>query len=360
MAHNQLHPSNTVMREYRKGNWTVQETMILIEAKRMDDERRMKRQHQNNEHFQQSNKPTELRWKWVEDYCWRRDCLRSQNQCNDKWDNLMRDYKKIRGYQRRLGDDHENHKSSYWKIEKNERKDRNLPTSMLFQVYQALAQVVEKHAAGGSGRDAAVAVAAGADNVDDWCVLFNACIATASFASYSSYTASTAVCSANTAGGRGGDNVSGASVISCSGSDSDTSEHSDSPAKRRRISSGSDQHDHHHQRPQQQKETRTLGTNHPSTSTPMDEPSSSLAVIGSAIARSASIIVEAIRASEEKQERRHRELLRLHERRLKAEESKVETDRQGVGGLVQAINNLASSILTLVSQQNQPDQPPPS
>ncbi|KAF8412734.1 hypothetical protein HHK36_000703 [Tetracentron sinense] len=40
-------------------------------------------------------RPAELRWKWVEDYCCRNGCLRSQNQCNDKWDNLMRDYKKV-------------------------------------------------------------------------------------------------------------------------------------------------------------------------------------------------------------------------------------------------------------------------
>ncbi|KAF5727309.1 putative Homeodomain-like superfamily protein [Tripterygium wilfordii] len=32
---------SSVMRDYRKGNWTLSETMVLIEAK-MDDERRMK------------------------------------------------------------------------------------------------------------------------------------------------------------------------------------------------------------------------------------------------------------------------------------------------------------------------------
>ena len=103
--------SSTVMRDYRKGNWTVSETMILIEAKKMDDERRMKRSSSSSgDHHHQSSesssrmqsKPAELRWKWVEDYCWRKGCMRSQNQCNDKWDNLMRDYKKVRDYERRV------------------------------------------------------------------------------------------------------------------------------------------------------------------------------------------------------------------------------------------------------------------
>ncbi|XP_038708204.1 uncharacterized protein LOC120003323 isoform X2 [Tripterygium wilfordii] len=148
---------SSVMRDYRKGNWTVSETMVLIEAKKMDDERRMKRStgESSSEGGRSSNKPTELRWKWVEDYCWRKGCLRSQNQCNDKWDNLMRDYKKVKDYERRIGERSgggggdgntsvSTVEGSYWKLEKNERKDKNLPSNMLPQIYQALVEVVER------------------------------------------------------------------------------------------------------------------------------------------------------------------------------------------------------------------------
>ncbi|XP_042026700.1 trihelix transcription factor ASR3-like isoform X2 [Salvia splendens] len=121
-----------VERDYRRGNWSLEETMILIEAKRMDDERRMKR-------VGDAAKPAELRWKWVEDYCWRRGCFRSQNQCNDKWDNLMRDFKKIREFERR-----EKKNKSYWGMERSERKDSNLPSNMLLQIYEALVAVVER------------------------------------------------------------------------------------------------------------------------------------------------------------------------------------------------------------------------
>lgn len=136
---------NVLMRDYRKGNWTLQETMVLIEAKKMDDERRMKRQGDSSS--ERSGKPAELRWKWVEDYCWRNNCLRSQNQCNDKWDNLIRDFKKVREYERRLAEQHdgsERDEKSYWKLEKNERKAKNLPSNMLSQIYQALVEVVER------------------------------------------------------------------------------------------------------------------------------------------------------------------------------------------------------------------------
>jgi len=144
------------MRDYRKGNWTVQETMILIEAKRMDDERRKvsrssrQQQQQQQQHpqppphqQQQQQQQQPLRWKWVEEYCWRRGCQRSQNQCNDKWDNLMRDYKKVREYQRNLNEDRNNNKS-YWEMDRVERKEKGLPTNMLPQIYQALYDVVEK------------------------------------------------------------------------------------------------------------------------------------------------------------------------------------------------------------------------
>lgn len=135
----------SVLRDYRKGNWNLQETMVLIEAKRMDDERRMKRLGETAER----GKPAELRWKWVEDYCWKNGCYRSQNQCNDKWDNLMRDFKKVREFERRAAErggagGGGGEGKSYWRMEKTERKDNNLPSNMLPQIYEALVAVVER------------------------------------------------------------------------------------------------------------------------------------------------------------------------------------------------------------------------
>ena len=120
----------------------------------------------------------------------------------------------------------------------------------------------------------------------------------------------------------------------CDSSDSDTSEYSDSPAKRRRRSGGGG-------------EGTSGGIASASTSNE----------VGTAISKSASIIAQAIQACDEREESRHRDLLSLHERRLKIEESNTEINRQGINGLVDAINKLANSILALASHKNQPSGP---
>ncbi|KAL1211132.1 Trihelix transcription factor ASR3 [Cardamine amara subsp. amara] len=141
-----------VTREYRKGNWTVTETLMLIEAKKMDEERRVRRSATIlplEKQPESRNRPAELRWKWIEEYCYRKGCMRNQNQCNDKWDNLMRDYKKIREYERSRVessfDTSSSSPASYLEMEKSERKERNLPSNMLPQIYDALAELVERN-----------------------------------------------------------------------------------------------------------------------------------------------------------------------------------------------------------------------
>ncbi|CAN4123765.1 unnamed protein product [Withania somnifera] len=322
---------SSMLRDYRKGNWTVQETMVLIEAKKLDDERRMKRQGDGNS--ERGNK-LELRWKWVEDYCWRNGCLRSQNQCNDKWDNLMRDFKKVREYERRVSqklaeeDDicniHQEIKS-YWKIERTERKEKNLPTHMLPEIYEALVEVVDKRGqkmlVGGSGASAAT-----------------------------SYTPSTTSLSP-TLQQRQPIQVQIATfplppppLLSPPALPQPPQPSNlpytfplptvDAPAKRRRKGGG---------------EAEISGTSGGNNINNLQE-------VGSAILKSVALIAETIQASEEREERRHREMLSLHERRLQIEESKAEINRQGINGLVDSINRLANSILSLAAN-NQPPLP---
>jgi len=136
----------TVERDYRRGNWTLPETMLLIEAKRKVHEER----HPGDQGL--------ARWRWVEDYCWRAGCRRSQNQCNDKWDNLLRDYKKVRDYESRAtatapataapapGASNIWGLPSYWAMERHERKDRNLPTNLAPEVFDALTDVLSRRA----------------------------------------------------------------------------------------------------------------------------------------------------------------------------------------------------------------------
>lgn len=128
----------------------------------------------------------------------------------------------------------------------------------------------------------------------------------------------------------------------CDSSDSDTSEYSDSPAKRRRGGGGGGEG------------TSGAGGAGGTTTTATATASGSTSIeVGSAISKSASIIAEAIQASQEREERRHQDVLNLLERRLKIEESNTEI----INGLVDAINKLANSILALAADRTQ--QPPP-
>nr|XP_010315652.1 trihelix transcription factor ASR3-like [Solanum lycopersicum] len=334
--------SSSMLRDYRKGNWTIQETMVLIEAKKMDDERRMKRQggdigNSSSSERGNINKPGELRWKWVEDYCWRHGCLRSQNQCNDKWDNLMRDFKKVREYERRVseklllaqGNDDENVIKSYWKIERIERKEKNLPTNMLPEIYEALVQVVDKR-----GQKMLVGSSFNPTTTSMSPTLQQLQIATFPLPLPPP---PQLLPPRPPLVQPPPPNIPPTQPLPtmCDSSDHDKSEHSDSPAKRRRKGKGGEA-------------SGTSGDHH---------NINNLQEVGSAIFRSATIIAKTIKASEEGEDRRHNEMLKLHERRLQIEESKAEINRQGINGLVDSINRLANSILSLASNNNQP--PPP-
>ncbi|KAG1348072.1 trihelix transcription factor ASR3 [Cocos nucifera] len=236
-------------RDYRKGNWTLNETMVLIEAKKTDNERRMKRLKKSEERMggsSSSSRSSEMRWKWVEDYCWRYGCYRSQNQCNDRWDNLMRDFKKVRTYEMSFKVE-ESDRLSYWKLERHERKERNLPSSLLPEIYEALIEVVERR-------------------------------------------------------------------------DSDDDENSNSPERKRRRGGISSSKSNSHK-------------------------------VSSAISKCASILAETFQASEEKEMRRHKDLMRIKERKAKIEQSKAEISVQSMDSLAAAINQLASSILGSVADK---------
>ncbi|KAJ8549259.1 hypothetical protein K7X08_032966 [Anisodus acutangulus] len=281
--------------------------MALIEAKKMDDERKMRRQE---------GKPTELRWKWVEDYCWRNGCLRSQNQCNDKWDNLMRDFKKVREYERRVAEaGGEEITTSYWKIEKNERKEKNLPTNMLPEIYEALVEVVDRKSQRMLLPSMPPTLQQQSTQPQITPLTLPPLPPPTTVAQTDYYTT----------------NVPFPTI------DPDTScERSDSPAKKRRMSGGGE------------------GTSGTSKDGNINNSSQE---VGTAISRSAAIIADTIQSCEEREERRHRELLSLHQRRLQIEESKAEINREGINRLVDSINNLANSILVLAGNKNQSPDP---
>ncbi|KAM7484781.1 hypothetical protein LguiA_000790 [Lonicera macranthoides] len=279
--------SSSVFRDYRKGNWTLEETLVLITAKKLNDERCSSSRSSSavaastDPTSPNTSRPTgELKWKWVENYCWANGCLRSQNQCNDKWDNLLRDYKKVREYDLRSSQsDH----PSYWAMDRQQRKDQNLPSNLAPQIYEALNNVVQRkyqqrptttptqmqqpitvHPTAPAPPPAAVVPPPPASEASD-----------------------------------------------TSDSETECSEEQDGDTKRRKVRG-----------------------------------------IGSSIIRGASVLARSIRSSEEKKEKRHRELMELEERRIRAEESRNEVNRQGIASFVNAVNNLSGAIQSLISDPN--------
>ncbi|XP_077231392.1 uncharacterized protein LOC143864351 [Tasmannia lanceolata] len=265
-------PTTSLAREYRKGNWTLHETLVLITAKKLDDERRTKGPT-TDPTKPSSCKTAELRWKWVENYCWNNGCLRSQNQCNDKWDNLLRDYKKVRDYEARSDDqDH----PSYWRMEKHERKDRNLPSNLLFDVFQALYDVVNRKQQPPKMLT----------------------------------TPSLGVAPPPPLPLPPPPPPAPPSVGSSESTEGSESGH-DSGSKRRKVRN-----------------------------------------IGSSIVKGATVLARTLMACEEKKEKRHRDLMELEERRVQMEEDRTEVNRQGIAGLITAVNNLSNAVHALVSDRH--------
>ncbi|MQM07816.1 hypothetical protein Taro_040661 [Colocasia esculenta] len=319
-----------VAREYRKGNWTLQETMVLIEAKRMDKERRTKRGGGagGESSAAAGGRPSELRWKWVEDYCWRHGCHRSQNQCNDKWDNLMRDYKKVRNYEEKVAGV-AGGEGSYWKLESHERKERNLPSNFLPQVYEALYDVMERRGGGsGGGAHGAVDFAAAAEER-----LMGGVPST----SLPLLVQQPPSAPAQEPSLRPPippppppqNSPPHPQVLHELDSDDDT-EHSSSPPRKRMREGG-------------RREGRSGGGS---------GSGSGHELLGSAISKGAAMLAEALMANEEREETRHRDLLIMKERKLKMEQSRAETSAEAMAGLVTAINRLASSIQGSVPHRN--------
>ncbi|KAF5176500.1 Myb/SANT-like DNA-binding domain protein [Thalictrum thalictroides] len=313
-------PSTSLIREYRKGNWTLHETLVLIGAKKLDDERRTKASTtppdptnpNNNKNNQQqpssssSTRTAELRWKWVENYCWNNGCLRSQNQCNDKWDNLLRDYKKVREYEARstnAAGGPNDQLQSYWKLEKHERKERNLPTNLVSEVFEALNEVVHRRYTTTPKSTPSSSSNAGADIPIQ--VLSPAAPPLLLPPPQPSQqqqpplqfpTPPPQTVSAETT----------------ESSETDQSERVDSETKRRKKAKS----------------------------------------VGSSILKSASVLAQTLMNCEEKKEKRHKDIIELEQRRLHIEEARNEVNRQGIAGLITAVNNLSGAIQALVSDRH--------
>ncbi|KAK1645394.1 hypothetical protein QYE76_063199 [Lolium multiflorum] len=296
----------TLVREYRRGNWTLPETMLLIEAK--------KRVHDDRHPADQGL----ARWRWVEDYCWRAGCQRSQNQCNDRWDNLMRDYKKVRAYEH-AGVAGRGGAPSYWEMARAERKERCLPSNLLREIYEGMREIVESRrmSCGGAG------------------VLFLGAPATTSTNPVDIPM-----------------QASPLAQVLPRPLDQGTHCSSDSPERKRLRPSldglpgsstpatASGHGDHHEELQGDQ-------------SSDDDEEDG----LNGAIGRCAAILSGALESREAAEERRHREVMAVEERRNLARQTRREAGEQCMAGLAVAVSQLAGSMLALAAKRKGPAAP---
>ncbi|KAK7279587.1 hypothetical protein RJT34_24640 [Clitoria ternatea] len=306
--------SSTLAREYRKGNWTIQETLILITAKKLDDERRLKTSSAPQDPSRpacssSSRSSGELRWKWVENYCWNHGCLRSQNQCNDKWDNLLRDYKKVRDYESKSQQQQQSHNNnnnnkefpSYWSLNKQQRKEQNLPSNMVFDVYQAITEVLQRKQ---TQRQPAVTLVTSSPLQTQLPL-----------------------------------------PPPPPPPPPPPQPQQPPPPPQAPTSSAT---------PAASERSESLGTEESDDDGDDDGSESKrrkVRNIGSSIMRSASVLARALRSCEEKKEKRHREMLQLEQRRIQMEEVRNEVHRQGIATLVAAVTNLSGAIQSLINSE---------
>ncbi|CAM6037281.1 unnamed protein product [Sphagnum compactum] len=323
----QVKPEAGDRTECRKGSWTLHETVVLIAAKKLDDDRRLKLLRAGDQSKLQlqgrKSRPRggadqqQVRWKWVENYCWKFGCLRNQNQCSDKWDNLLRDYKKVRDYEELRNPPEP---ISYWKMEKHERKEKGLPSNLLKEVYCALQDVVADHSRFPARKlllptafDQIPAPAPGSPRQHFSPIL---------------QIPATLL--------RSPMQEQHAHEQPSSEPDPTLSEEGDESsfedAKADQIAAGA----------AAAAKRRKVHTNNV-------ELEGSAAAIAPSMFKSTVEIMQTLLACEDKKDRRHRDLLGVEERKLHIEEAKTEISRAGVAGLITAVNTLASAILLLAA-----------
>lgn len=81
-------------------------------------------------------KTAQERWKWIEDYGWSRGVLRSAQQCQDKWELIVSEFKKVKDLEKNISGG----QKSYWDMSKDERKKIAMPPNLYKEVFNALAE----------------------------------------------------------------------------------------------------------------------------------------------------------------------------------------------------------------------------
>lgn len=114
----------------RHPRWTRQETLVLIEGKKVVEERG--RTGRRSTVF--GSDQLEPKWDAVSSYCRRSGVSRGPVQCRKRWSNLVSDFKKIKAWESQVGREGE----SFWMVRSDLRRERRLPGFFDREVYDVL------------------------------------------------------------------------------------------------------------------------------------------------------------------------------------------------------------------------------
>ena len=117
----------------RYPRWSRNETLILIEAKRIEEEKWSGAKGEREKGIETAMRMNnDSKWHSVSDFCGRMGAIRSAAQCHKRWCNLSADYKRIRDWQS-LRD-----KQSFWIMSNDVRKENKLPGCFDHEVFDSL------------------------------------------------------------------------------------------------------------------------------------------------------------------------------------------------------------------------------
>ncbi|KAK6160476.1 hypothetical protein DH2020_003857 [Rehmannia glutinosa] len=115
----------------RLPRWTRQEILVLIQGKRVA-ENRVRRGRASGSAFGSGH--IEPKWASISSYCKRHGVNRGPVQCRKRWSNLAGDFKKIKEWESKIREDTE----SFWVMRNDLRRERKLPGFFDREVYDIL------------------------------------------------------------------------------------------------------------------------------------------------------------------------------------------------------------------------------
>lgn len=122
-------------RIYKKGPWSVPEMLVLQSAKREDVVRAGKGAPGIK------HRTAQEKWQSIEDYCWLHFVQRSAQQCQDKWESMSAEFKKVKDFECGTLPG----QKPYWQMTIDERKSVRVPPNFQKEVYTALWEWYDKN-----------------------------------------------------------------------------------------------------------------------------------------------------------------------------------------------------------------------